>query len=82
MTDLPSGAPFEPCCESLRQAMAGGAFEPLIAVGEDNIVYITIGIVDDEDEPGMVDHPLLFCPFCGTQVQSEEDVLAAAGDED
>ena len=31
----------------------------------------------------MVDHPLFFCPFCGTKVQTPEEVQAKAGhDED
>ena len=74
--------PLKPCCDALKEAMAGGAFEPLIAKGEeDDIVYIAIGIVDEEDEPGMVEHPLFYCPFCGTQVQTPEEVAEAIGDE-
>jgi hypothetical protein len=28
----------------------------------------------------MVDHPVFFCPFCGTQLQTVEDVRAKTGD--
>ena len=43
---------------------------------------MTVGLVDLEgDEPGLVDHPLFFCPFCGTKLQSVEDVRAKAGAE-
>jgi len=51
-------------------------------VSEDGILYMSVGLVDlDEDEPGMVDHPVFFCPFCGTRVQSVEEVRARSGDE-
>jgi len=26
----------------------------------------------------MVDHPLFFCPFCGKQLQTKEQIKAAA----
>jgi hypothetical protein len=39
---------------------------------------MSVGLLDaqGDDEPNMVDHPMYFCPFCGTKVQSEEDVEA------
>jgi hypothetical protein len=73
---------FGSCCEELKEALDGGEFEPLITVGEDDVIYMTVGLVDLEgDEPGLVDHPLFFCPFCGTKLQSVEDVRAKAGAE-
>ena len=71
---------FGSCCEELKEALDGGDFEPLITVGTDDVIYMTVGLVDLEgDEPGLVDHPLFFCPFCGTKLQSVEDVRAKAG---
>jgi hypothetical protein len=29
----------------------------------------------------MVDHPVYFCPFCGTKLQTEEEVDAKLGAE-
>ncbi len=73
---------FGSCCPELKDAMSGEEFEPLITVSEDGILYMSVGLVDlDEDEPGMVDHPVFFCPFCGTRVQSVEEVRARSGDE-
>jgi hypothetical protein len=68
---------FGTCCESLRDAMKGEEFEPLIAV-EDGILYMSVGLVEvqNEDEPNMIDHPIFFCPFCGTKLQSPEEVDA------
>ena len=66
---------FGSCCEELKQIMSGQDFEPLITVGPDGILYMSVGLIDiEEDEPGMVDHPVFFCPFCGTQVQDPDKV--------
>ena len=73
---------FGSCCEELKEALEGGDFEPLITVGPDHVIYLTVGLVDlEEDEPGLVDHPLFFCPFCGAKLQTPEDVRAKAGAE-
>jgi hypothetical protein len=86
--DETSGEPilthnFGTCCDELKDAMSGEEFEPLITVGDDGVLYMSVGLVDlqDEDEPGMVDHPMFFCPFCGTELQSEEDVRTKTGGE-
>lgn len=77
---------FGNCCEELKQVMSGEEFEPLITLGDDDVLYMSVGLIDiDEDEPGMVDHPIFFCPFCGTAIQDPEAVRAkldAYDDED
>ncbi len=71
---------FGTCCESLKEAMAGEDFEPLIAASDDGILYMSVGLAEMEDkETGMIDHPIFFCPFCGTQVQTPEEVDAKGG---
>lgn len=68
-------AAFGSCCEELSQVMSGEEFEPLITVGGDGILYMSVGLIDiDEDEPGMVDHPVFFCPFCSTKLQDPEAI--------
>ena len=68
---------FGQCCEELKEAIAGEDFEPMINVGEDGILYMAVGLIElEDDEPGMVDHPVFFCPFCGTKVQDAEVVRA------
>ena len=61
--------------------MSGNEFEPLISVGEDGVLYMSVGMLDTEtdDDPNMVDHPVFFCPFCGTKLQTPEDVDAKVG---
>lgn len=71
---------FGSCCMELRQAMSGEEFEPLITVAENGVLYVSVGMIELEDEePGMVDHPLFFCPFCGTKLQSVEEVREKSG---
>jgi len=74
---------FGSCCDELAEAMSGEEFEPLITVGDDGVLYMSVGLVElDNEEPGMVDHPVFFCPFCGKGVQTPEDVKAKTGDND
>lgn len=82
MADAPAGGlEFGNCCPELKDAMSGEEFEPLITVGDDGVLYMSVGLIDlEEEEPGMVDHPLFFCPFCGTKLQSVEDVRDKTGD--
>ena len=72
---------FGSCCDELAEAMSGEEFEPLITVGDDGVLYMSVGLVElDNEEPGMVDHPVFFCPFCGKGVQTAEDVKAKTGE--
>lgn len=77
-----SGKDFGSCCAELKDAMSGEEFEPLITVSEDGILYMSVGLVDlEEEQPGMVDHPMFFCPFCGTKLQNADEVRAKTGDD-
>lgn len=77
--DKASSGRFGTCCDELKEAMAGEDFEPLVSVGDDGVLYLAVGLIDLEDgEPGMVDHPMYFCPFCGARLQTEEEVQAKA----
>ena len=71
---------FGSCCEVLKDVMESDEFEPLIAEDDDGVLYMSIGMVDPEkdDDPNMVDHPVFFCPFCGTKLQTPEEVDAKA----
>lgn len=72
---------FGSCCDGLKDALAGEDFEPLLAVDEDGVLYMSVGLLETEaeDEPNMVDHPVFFCPFCGTKLQTPEEVDAKTG---
>jgi hypothetical protein len=71
---------FGSCCTELKEAMTGEDFDPLITAGDDGVLYMAVGLIDlEEDEPGLVDHPLFFCPFCGAKLQTAEEVKAKVG---
>jgi len=71
------GSRFGNCCEELKDALTGDDFEPLISEGPEGILYMAIGLIElDDEEPGMMDHPMYFCPFCGTKLQDPETVKA------
>ncbi len=76
-----ASAEFGSCCEGLKDALTNEAFEPLLAVDESGVLYMSVGVTDTEgeDEPNMVDHPVYFCPFCGTKLQTAEEVEAKLG---
>lgn len=68
---------FGSCCAELQEALDGQDFEPLITIGNDDILYMSVALIEMEgEEPGIVDHPLFFCPFCGTKLQDSEEVKA------
>jgi hypothetical protein len=78
---------FGTCCQDLKEVLSGADFEPLLYEAEDGVLYLSVGILDtdeeenaedDEEGPGFLDHPVYFCPFCGTRVQTPEDVEAKA----
>jgi hypothetical protein len=45
---------------------------------EDNgLFYLSVGFVDTKNGPSFFDQAVLFCPFCGTKLQSKVIVAAA-----
>lgn len=75
--DRTGGGRFGKCCEEMGEALEGDGFDPLIAVGPEDVLYMAVGLIDlEDDEPGMIDHPLYYCPFCGTKLQDPETVKA------
>jgi hypothetical protein len=68
-----AGKTFGTCCERLKEALEASEFEPMITVASNEIFYLCIGLLNQEEAgPALVDHPLFFCPFCGTKLQTEE----------
>ena len=74
-----AGGNFGECCDSLKDAMQGEDFEPLIAVDDDGVLYMSVGLLGldgQQDEANTIDYPVFFCPFCGTKLQSPEEIDA------
>ncbi len=46
---------------------------------EDNgVLYLTVGYIESQEGPGWFDQAVLFCPFCGTKLQSREEIRQRA----
>lgn len=84
MTDTgKGGSGFGSCCEELKEVLEPQDFDPLVAVGDDGVLYMSIGMLEaDGGEANVVDHPVFFCPFCGTRLQTQEEVEAKGGGQD
>jgi hypothetical protein len=72
---------FGSCCDAMKEVLESKEFDPLLAVAEDGVLYMSIGMLEaDDGAANVIDHPIFFCPFCGTQVQTEEQVEAKTGE--
>ncbi|EMK02352.1 hypothetical protein LEP1GSC192_3032 [Leptospira sp. B5-022] len=47
----------------------------LFDVSDTNVLYLAVGYIQTEDGPGWFDQAVLFCPFCGTALQTKEEIL-------
>jgi hypothetical protein len=74
---------FGSCCRDLNEVLGAEDFDPLFYVGEDSVLYMSVGVVEmeTEEESGFLDHPIYHCPFCGTRLQTVEEVEAKAVEE-
>ncbi|MGD9802924.1 MAG: hypothetical protein AB7E81_01830 [Hyphomicrobiaceae bacterium] len=69
----PAGKSGEACCSALDAVLSADEFEPCFTVDDDGVLCLTVGITDiEEDEPTLVLEPIIFCPFCGTRLQSAD----------
>src|SRR3546814_9854140 len=50
----------------------------LFRVEENGVLFLKVGYVMTENGPGWFDQAVLFCPFCGTQLQTEDEIRARA----
>jgi len=65
---------FGECCATLNALMHADEFSPTI-YEDDGRIYLTVGFAPSEDgDLGMYDHALSYCPFCGSRLQTEEDI--------
>jgi hypothetical protein len=65
--------PFGSCCSDLEDAMKTPP-NSMFRVEENGVLYFTVGYIATEQGPGCFDQAVIFCPFCGKQLQSKEDI--------
>ncbi len=64
---------FGTCCNYLNDAMHQPP-NSFIFMGENGVLYMTIGYIQSEKGPGFFDHAVIFCPFCGKKLQMGEEI--------
>ncbi len=63
---------FGECCRDLSDAM--DVPRTRFFVQENGVLYLTAG---GSDDVGWFDLAVLYCPFCGTQLQTKAEIAAA-----
>jgi hypothetical protein len=53
--------------------------EKLLRVEGNGILYLSVGYANTDQGVGWFDQAVLFCPFCGTALQSHAEILRRAG---
>jgi hypothetical protein len=76
MTDYEDQAGF--CCEELEDAVSQDADAALIE-HDSGLILLNLGQREENGETGTVLATIRFCPFCGTEIQTDEDIEAALG---
>jgi len=70
---------FGSCCDDLRAAIEDVP-ESFFRVEESiGVFFLAVGYAPTEDGPAFFDQAVLFCPFCGTPLQTREGIAAKAG---
>jgi hypothetical protein len=63
---------FGSCCDDLKKCMAQP--NALIRISEENTLFLTIGYMETDKGVGWFDHAIIYCPFCGKQLQDCEEL--------
>ncbi len=71
------GGPFGTCCKDLKDAMESPP-KSFFYVEKNKVLYLTVGYAQTKDGPGWFDQAVIFCPFCGSQLQTKEDIAKKA----
>ncbi|MDG2528390.1 hypothetical protein [Caulobacter endophyticus] len=66
------------CCDELEDAVSSDAEASLIE-HDSGLILLNLGQREVDGETGAVLTTIRFCPFCGTEIQTDEDIEAALG---
>jgi hypothetical protein len=69
-----SGHHFGSCCKDLSDAIK--VENSFFRVESNGVLYFTVGYVKTAQGPGFFDQAVLFCPFCGKQLQTKADIAS------
>jgi hypothetical protein len=68
---------FGSCCHDLARALS----EPpnsCFRVEENGVLYLSVGYAATAEGMGWFDSAVMFCPFCGSELQTRAEIQAAA----
>ena len=65
------------CCEDLEACLAAGGEDAALFEHESGLILLNAGRVEQEGEEGALLFTVQFCPFCGSELQSDDDIDAA-----
>lgn len=68
---------FGECCDDLRTAVREVPNSFFRVEEENGVFYLAVGYVQTDDGPGFFEQAVIFCPFCGTQLQTLEEIAAS-----
>jgi hypothetical protein len=70
---------FGACCADLSAAMTQPETS-MFRVESNGVFYVSVGYVSTPQGPGWFDQAVLFCPFCGAELQTRNEIAARAND--
>ncbi len=68
---------FGKCCKGLKDAFEQTPYS-FFRIDHD-VLYMSVGYVETEQGARFYDHAMLFCPFCGDRLQTEEEIKRKTG---
>ena len=64
------------CCEDMETCLSAGPDSALFE-HDSGLILLNAGRVQQDGEDGNLFLTVQFCPFCGTELQTEDDIDAA-----
>jgi hypothetical protein len=74
---VPEAKRFGACCKEMNDALTIPGQRFFFVQGDNGVLYLTVGGVKTDRGMGWFDQAVLFCPFCGTQLQTREEIARA-----
>jgi hypothetical protein len=68
---------FGTCCKDMRDALTLPEQRFLFVQEGTGVLFLTVGGVKTDQGIGWFDQAVLFCPFCGTQLQMRDEIKLA-----
>jgi len=68
---------FGSCCKDLSDAM-NGLPNSFFFTEENGVLLLAVGYAETENGPGFFDQAVIYCPFCGKQIQDKKDLALKA----